>query len=263
MLLATPAAAQPTTEDGIRAVLRGDYRAAVRILRPLAEDAAQPDPVARFFLAVLYDTGQGVRPDQSRACGLFLGAATRANPFAEQSAAIAESMREELRGGASLLCVANEGWQGGPPQSFHLGPEHRIVFTDTSLSVTYADKEQRTFLLKPPGAAFLPIQYTPLAVTRPIAARRHFFQWFQWMPDTTANPASWTLGWTLSEVVRDRWIPITGERKLLVVTGPAPPTSYDTAHLVRLRVNPVGEAEVTMLGGPAPRTEVIPWKGSR
>ena len=40
-LLAAPAAAQSSTEDGIRAVLRGEYQAAVRILRPLADDAAR------------------------------------------------------------------------------------------------------------------------------------------------------------------------------------------------------------------------------
>lgn len=51
-LLAAPAAAQSTTEDGIRAMLRGDYRAAAGILRPLAEDAARPDPAAQFFLAI-------------------------------------------------------------------------------------------------------------------------------------------------------------------------------------------------------------------
>jgi hypothetical protein len=51
-LLATSAAAQTTTEDGIRAMLRGEYQVAVRILQPLADDAARPDPVAQFFLAI-------------------------------------------------------------------------------------------------------------------------------------------------------------------------------------------------------------------
>ena len=60
VLLAMPAAAQTTTEDGIRAVLRGEYQAAARILRPLASDRTQPDPVAQFFLAVLHGTDKGV-----------------------------------------------------------------------------------------------------------------------------------------------------------------------------------------------------------
>ena len=66
-LLATSVVAQSTTEDGIRAVLRGDDGAAARILRPLADATGRPDPVAQFFLAVLYETGQGVRPDLLRA----------------------------------------------------------------------------------------------------------------------------------------------------------------------------------------------------
>ena len=63
-MLAAPAFAQSTTEDGIRAVLHGDYKAAVRILKPLADDFEHPDPVAQFFLAVLYEVGEGVRRDE-------------------------------------------------------------------------------------------------------------------------------------------------------------------------------------------------------
>jgi hypothetical protein len=45
------AGAQTTTADGVQAILRGDYLAAVRILRPLAdEDAPQPDPLAQYFM---------------------------------------------------------------------------------------------------------------------------------------------------------------------------------------------------------------------
>ena len=66
-LLTTPVAAQSTTEDGIRATLRGDYKAAARILRPLADDTTHPDPVAQFFLGILYQTGQGVTGDLGRA----------------------------------------------------------------------------------------------------------------------------------------------------------------------------------------------------
>jgi hypothetical protein len=244
-------------------MLRGEYQAAARVLRPLADDTARPDPVAQFFLAVLYDTGQGVGRDEARACGLFLRASQRAHPFAEQSAAIAAFMRDQLGGAASLLCVADERWQGGPAQSFVLGPNHRIVFADTSISVTYGDQEQRTPLLLSAGAAYLPIQHTTLAVRRPTVARRHFFQWFVWMLDTTLKPPSWTLGWSLSEVVGDRWIPITGEKSLVVVNSPTPPTSYDLANLVRLRINASGEAEFTIVGGPVARTEIIPWQGNR
>ena len=64
------AAGQSTTADGIRALARGDAAAAVRILQPLAE-GSEPDPIAQFFLATLYDTGSGVARDYIRACGLY------------------------------------------------------------------------------------------------------------------------------------------------------------------------------------------------
>ncbi len=70
-MLATSAAAQSTTEDGIRAMLRGEYQVAIRILQPLADDATRPDPVAQFFLAILFDTGHGGGANQPRGCGLF------------------------------------------------------------------------------------------------------------------------------------------------------------------------------------------------
>ncbi len=262
-LAAVPAAAQTTTEDGIRAMVRGDYQTAARILRPLADDMSRPDPVAQFFLAMLYDSGQGVGLNMQRACSLFLKSAGRESPFQQQSAAIAAEMRARLGGGADLLCVAEESWRGGPPQSFVLGTDHRILFADTSITVEYGGKEQQTLLRLPPEAVFLPIQYTPLSVTKPIATRRHFFQWLAWMPEATAGTPSWTLGWSLSEVVGDQWIYVASEKSLAVVKGDVPPASYDVASLVQLHVNANGEAEYTTFGVGSSRTEVIPWKGAR
>jgi hypothetical protein len=262
-LIATPAVAQSTTEDGIRAVLRGDYRAAARILRPLADDAARPDPVAQFFLAVLYETGEGVQLDQGRACGLFRRSAEHRHAFAEQSATIAASLLEPLGDAASIFCVANESWQGGPPLSFTLGSEHRIVFADTSVTVTHGEQEQRIIARLSPDSAHFAIQYTPLAVSRPSSMRRHFFHWFQWAPDSTVKPTSWTLSWTLSEVVGDRWIVITHADGLATVNGPTRPDSHEAGLLVRLRASTGGEAELRIVGGTSPRTEVIPWQGNR
>lgn len=263
LLVAPAAAAQTTAEDGIRAMVRGDYQAAARVLRPLADDEARPDPVAQFFLAILYETGQGVPADMGRACRLFQRSGMREHPFSEQSAAIGAILRDQLGGAASPLCVTDEGWRGGPPQSFALGPDHRIVFADTSIRVGYGEREEHITLSLPSEGIFLPIQYTPLDVRRPKETRRHFFQWFYWRPEPAVNPSSWTLSSTLSEVVGGRWIVITFEKNLLAADGPTPPTSREVAKLVRLRVNANGEAEFSIPAGASPRTEIIRWQGSR
>jgi hypothetical protein len=49
----------------------------------------------------------------------------------------------------------------------------------------------------------------------------------------------------------------------LVLNGPTRPESLEATSRVRLRVHENGGAELTILGGPAPGTEVIPWQGSR
>ena len=261
LLLFTPAAdAQQTTEDGIRTMLRGDHQAAARVLRPLADDDARPDPVAQFFLAMLYETGLGVPNVLGRGCSLFVRASTREHPFSEQAAALAAISRNQIGGMASLVCVADERWRGGPAQSFVLGPGHRIVFTDTSIRVTDREREQQTVLRLPTDAAMLPIRYTPLDVTRPHLTRRHFFQWFYWTRDP-ALPSSSTLGWTLSEVVDDRWIVITSEKNLVVAHSPTPLTSAELANLVRLQVNADGEAEFSVPAGASSRTEIVRSQG--
>jgi hypothetical protein len=167
-------------------------------------------------------------------------------------------------GGGSILCLEEDRWQGGPAQAFVLGPGHRVVFADTSISVTHGDEEQRTPILMERGAAeLLPIQYTPLTVSRPTGTRRHFFHWFFWMPDDRAKPSSWTLAWTLSEVAGDAWIPVAHEKELVTVSGSRRPESIDLAKHVRLRVNASGEAELTIVTGTSARTEIIPWKGKQ
>ena len=260
-LVASAAAAQSNTEAGIRAVLRGDRQTAVRILQPLADDVAHPDPVAQFFLALAYES-KAPGGDNERACGLFLRAANQGGPFAEMSAALAFFIRQRELGDSPMMCVAEERWQGGPPQSFVLGPDHRIVFTDTSITVTYRDEDQRSFVIMPPGDA-LKVVYTPVDVTRPTVARRHFFQWVGWFPDASAAVSSWVLNWTLIEVVGDQWIQVAFEKSLQVAQVPTRPDPTDVSALVHLRVNGSGEVEYEITGGPYPRTALIPWQGKR
>ena len=60
---AEPAAAGPL-EDADAALKRRDYAAALRFIRPLAE---QGDASAQYNLGVLYDNGLGVPQDKVRA----------------------------------------------------------------------------------------------------------------------------------------------------------------------------------------------------
>lgn len=53
-----------TYEDGMAAYNRGDFDAAFRLLRPLADDG---NPLAQTRLALLYANGQGVRQDYTEA----------------------------------------------------------------------------------------------------------------------------------------------------------------------------------------------------
>jgi len=241
-------------------MVRGDYPAALRILRPIADDSAHPDPVAQFLLGILTDTGH--TGNNTRTCGLFLRAASRPNPFAEQAAALAAVARDQLGEGASLFCIADEGWQGGPPLTFTLGPEHQVIYTDRSIRVIYKDREQLTHLIPSTDVVYLPITYTPLTVTRPEPATRHFLQSFMWFRDPAVRPLSWKLYWTLSEVVDDQMI-LNATEVLMVVNGGAGPPSQDASNLTRIRVNANGEAELTITGGSAPHTELITRKEMR
>jgi hypothetical protein len=263
VLAAATATAQTTTEDGIRAAIRGDYQSAIRILRPLSEELTPPDPVAQFFLAILYETGHGVEQNSSRACGLFLSAATPANPLMQQSSALSNLLRDDFGPLASLLCVSGSRWRTVPPVTVTLAPDHRIVIAESSITVTYQGTERRLVTSGLPGAVPLPVQYTPLEVSQPMRARRHFIQSFIWVPDDPVKPWAWSLGWALGEVVGAEFHMITGERSLVVVSAPEPPAPYDVASLAHVRVNADGEAEWIIAGSANPRRAVIPWRGSR
>jgi hypothetical protein len=238
-------------------MLRGDYRTAFRILQPLGDNAAHPDPVAQFFLAVLTDTGH--TGDNQRACGLFLRAATAPTPFATQAAGLATVVRDQLGDGASFFCIADEGWRGGPPLTFDLGPDHRVIYTDRSMRLIYNGKEQQTNLLPSPDVVYQLIKYTPLHVKQPAPATRHFLQSFMWERDPAARPVSWKLYWTLSEVIADQWV-VNANELVWVVNGSTSPPPDDVARFARIQVNANGEAEFTIIGGSAPRTEVISKK---
>src|SRR4051812_10673150 len=116
LLVPVSVAAQDTRDEGLRALLLGDYGRAAQILRPLAEDRRAPDHVAQFMTAILFDTGRGVRHNSFHACTLFMAAAANPGPFATQAEQLSRSLRESP-GVRQATC----GF-GGPPEAVEPTP---------------------------------------------------------------------------------------------------------------------------------------------
>ncbi len=263
VLLPSLAHAQTTRDDAIGALARGDYEAAARILRPLADNAGQPDPAAQFLLAILYDTGRGVARDGSRACGLFLDAVKPANPFMQPASQLSNVAREELGPAASMMCVEGAVWADNPPVVLTLGPNHSVTITSTGSTISYNGTESRSVGGLFPGMVAVPARYTPLDVSSPVRARRHFVQSFFWTPDNPALPSNWTLGLMIGEVVGKDWALVAVERSLVTVVGARPPASFDFASVAQVRLTAGGEAEWVISGGTNPRSGIAPWKDPR
>ena len=73
LLFSIPAFAIAGTDDGVSALKQGDYKKAIEILTPLAEEG---NPGAQFYLGQMYFDGQGVEKDFPKAFGLFNKAAS-------------------------------------------------------------------------------------------------------------------------------------------------------------------------------------------
>jgi TPR repeat protein len=77
--IAVPVFATPF-EDGLNALEGGNYKTAMRLLRPLA---AAGDARAQFRIGVMYVEGRGVPVDYSEAVGWLLQAADQGNTDAQ------------------------------------------------------------------------------------------------------------------------------------------------------------------------------------
>jgi hypothetical protein len=229
-LLFPGAATAQTTADGVLAIVRGDYQSAARILRPLAEDAPQPDPIAQFFMAMLYESGRGVASNKMRACGLYLNAAKPANPLMNQSLDLARSIQDQFGGAAAAVCDAASAFRSrpAPPTTFTLAPDHWVTIDENGATVGYMGAEKRTDMGGGGGLVALPIRHTPLDVSRPVDARRHFIQFFLWLPHRISDPPTWTLGWMLIEIVGLDVVPVTGDPALATITPVTTSSSFGT-----------------------------------
>ena len=80
LLLAAASAGAADLGAGVEAYRRGDYAAALREFRPLAE---QGDASAQFFLGLMYDNGEGVPEDDRQAVYWYRKAAEQGNAGAQ------------------------------------------------------------------------------------------------------------------------------------------------------------------------------------
>ncbi len=262
LLAPSPAAAQATAADGIKALAAGDAATALRILRPLAE-ASPPDPLAQFFLASMYETGSGVRADPIRACGLYLNSATPANPFASQATAIVDEFKSMSHPIATTLCESSRVgvWREPLPATFVLGTNHRVTIDVSGFTVSYRGTDRK--IATDWGGVewvFLPTKYTRLEATRPTSATRHFIEFWVWMPDAVPNATEWALCWSAYEVVGAEAHSLWNTGAIAHVNAASPP-EVSGAAFGRLQVNAQGEVERVILG-PNSQTDVIPPRSS-
>jgi hypothetical protein len=251
----------PSVDDGVIALARGDYRRAVEILKPIAENWRSEDTAAEFFMAGLYDAGRGVAADPLRACALYARAAnTHENPFGWQAISLFSALSRRGREfDQDCQVLARVGFQHGfEPAWFEVRPGHFVEWTLAAATVTYESRTRRhDMAYAERGARFLPLRYIELGTGPARTITRHFVEMFIWAPSTQSAP--WQLRWHIFEVVRDDIIRVGPSEPLVTVEGDNPPSreSYDVRDYAVLRVDDEGYAEWAVLKGPHPETRRI------
>lgn len=248
--------AQGTTADGVRAFFLGDFQSAARILRPLAEERPDADPLAAFFLAALHQSGAIPGSDRLRACGLYLRAAAPGNPLLFQSMVLVASTHGRS-GLAHNICTMarTRGWGLPPPARFVLDRNHAVRIDQGGMFVEYDGAEKRSKVQwGGAGWRFLPTRLTEIAV--PGGTRRYFVEFFVWMPDWHTDD-HWYLTWFGHEVVGGNTYPIPGDGTIAEMVGREPPVSVAVDDLARIVLNERGDAARVVIG-PHPQVVVIP-----
>jgi len=262
------ASAQTGTADGVAALLRGDYQRAVEILKPLAEDWRHQDTVAQFFMAGLYESGNGVPVDPLRACALYVRAASNhENPFGQEATHLfGASISRGKEFNDECVSLASIGFDNGfEPLTLDLASGHFVEWRLSAATVTYDGHVKRveTLLSSLGRARFLPLRYTKLETGLARTLPRHFVETFVWQPSVKAGP--WNLRWHVFEVVRDEIITIEVSEPLTTAGGDEPPAaeSFDPRDYAMLRVNDEGDAEWAVLKGPRRMTQRIETDAER
>ena len=250
--------AQTSTADGVDAFVKGDHQRAAEILKPIAEAWPPRDPTAAFFMAMMYHSGLNGPADSVRACALYTRASS-ANPFEGQALSLLGPLMTSFSTEELQEChfLANIGFNHGfQPATFTLEPGHWISLDVRGATIAYPGTEKRIDLAPawPPGVVFLPVEHTELNVGRFQSTRRHFIEFFMWVP--AQDIRMWTLKWLAFEVVRDGLVDVAAE-DLTTISAERPPTgqAVDVREMARLRVNEAGDAEWAVLGDPEPRSQ--------
>jgi len=261
VVAAVVANAQSRTDDGISAILRGDYPRAAAILQPIAADPRLRDPAAAFFMATLYDSGRGVPLDPVRACALYQQAFEDFNSVYAQTAQMLQRRLWMARGNdwfQECQLVANIGIDHHfQPETFSLAAGHSVEWTLSAATVTYEGRTTRTpyqMMMMRRGTSFLPIQHTELQIAG-APTPLHFFQLLWWEP----SGGRWTLRARLFEVYRDELVPAALPSQLTTLTAPEPPalSASDLQALSSLRVNSLGAVEFTTYAGEQPGRQIV------
>jgi TPR repeat protein len=148
LLLPVSAAAQDARDEGIRALLRGDYVEAARMLRPLAEEAQPGDQTALLLIGMLNDSGYAGQGGTLRACASYLAAAAAPGPFTEPATVLARMIREELGNGARFC--ADKRFVTGPV-SFRNGVAAISPAQDGFSALARGEYDAAAAMLKPLG----------------------------------------------------------------------------------------------------------------
>jgi hypothetical protein len=267
VLLSVSPRGQTSTADGVDAFLRGDYARAAEILKPLAETPWAPDATAAFFMAALYEGGLGVAADPLRACALSIRSMTdHTSPLGTAAMSLIRAYQRKLGRDGFGTCNwrATAGFDDRfEPVTLALDQEHWIAWDPKGATISYRGVDKRFEMpLVSRYVRFIGIRHTELAGDKSLSTRRQFVDVSWWAP--LAQPRTWTLSWTLFEVVRDQLISVA-TKQLTTATGGEPPfwTAQDLAPLVSLRVNENGDAEYAILAGATRQTAVIETDGDR
>lgn len=242
-------AAVSTASDGFIALARGQYGAAVAMIKSLGESDSSADHVAQFLMGTLYHSGRGGLFDPLRACALYHRASNvDQSPFGAAAIRLMRGMWREHDNEWFAACQAlgNLGLDHRfEPVTFDLAPDHSIEWDFTGARVNYQGRTT-SFPIRPGhrSAAFLPLRLTTLRTAASLTPR-YFVEMLLWQSIGSA----WRLEWHLFEVFESQLRHVADQSALVTrPTRPAPTDVPDVRMLIELRVNDARMVEWSVVG---------------